>query len=320
MTLGVARHKLRVRLPWGGRADWERTTLDTTALLLVIASALLHAIWNLLLKGAGDRVAFVWWYLLIPMILFAPVALALSGGTLGPMPAASLACGLVSGVLQAAALLAMAWAYGTGDLSVAYPLSRGSAQVLIVILGVALYGEVLSAIGIAGLVLVFVGVYVVFLPSWSRAHLVRPVRQLFSAPSSRAALLAGLTIALYHVLDKRGVLGASKYQYILLLFAADFCTVTVFLFFRRRWHLVWAEWRANRLNIIVAGSLSLISYLLVLFALSRERVAYVGPARNVGIVFSVLLGAILLKERHGRMRVLGSALIVMGLVVAGAGG
>ena len=293
--------------------------MATTALLLVVASGLLHAIWNLLLKKARDRFAFVWWYLLVPLAIFSPMAFVGAGEGNASLTALSLGCGIVSGVLQAANLLAISLAYRSGDLSAAYPLSRGSGQLLTVAMGVGLLGEKLSVLGACGLALVFVGVYVVFLPSLSREALLRPLRMLGSA-SSRAALAAGLMIALYHVIDRVGVRGANQFQYILLLFAADFATVTVVLSLRRRWDLVWDEWRANRLSIIVAGSLSLLSYLLVLFALSRERVAYVGPARNVGIVFSVLLGAIFLRERHGAMRLVGSVLIVGGLVLAGVGG
>ena len=293
--------------------------MTPTALLLVLVSALLHAAWNLLLKRAHDRFAFVWWYLLAPMLLFAPIALALSAWELGPMPLLSLGCGLVSGVFQAANLLAMSVAYRKGDLGVVYPLSRGSGQVLTVALGVIVLGERLTPLGWTGVGLVFVGVYVVFLRSCSGTELLRPLRTLTQG-SSLAALAAGVTIAAYHLIDKVGVKNANRYQYILLLFAADFATVTVFLAFRRRWDLVWAEWRANKASIVAAGSLSLVSYLLVLFALGLAQVAYVGPARNVGIVFSVLLGALLLREKHGAMRIAGSALIVVGLVLASTGG
>ncbi|MBL7222652.1 MAG: EamA family transporter [Candidatus Brocadiae bacterium] len=292
--------------------------MNVTALALVVASALLHAIWNLLLKKANDRVAFVWWYLLVPLVVFAPAA-ALTTGSYGTLALASVGIGIVSGIFQAANLLAMSWAYRDGDLSVVYPLSRGSAQVLIVLLGVGLLGEELSVWGKCGVALVLLGVYVVFLPSLSRRDLLRPVRAL-ALRSSQAALFAGLAIALYHVLDKQGIEGANPFLYICLLYAADLATVSVYLAVRRQWPLVRAEWRANRLAVLIAGPLGLLSYLLVLFALGQERVAYVGPARNAGIVFSVVLGALFLKERHGRMRVVGSALIVAGLALAGAGG
>ncbi|MFW6108806.1 MAG: EamA family transporter [bacterium] len=293
--------------------------MDVVALALVVVSALLHAGWNLLLKGARDRVAFVWWYLLVPMVLFAPLALGLSGWRLGPMPLRSIGLGVVSGMLQAGNLLAMSHAYRRGDLSVVYPLARSLAQVLIVALGVGWLGEELSAVGCVGIALVLVGVYTVFLRSPSAAALLRPFRRLLEG-SSLAALAAGVTIALYHVIDKQAIQGASQYQYILLLFFADFCTVTVVLALRRRWDVVREEWRRNGARIVAAGSLSLVSYLLVLFALSRERVAYVGPARNMGIVFSVLLGALFLRERHGRMRFVGSVLIVAGLALASVAG
>jgi drug/metabolite transporter (DMT)-like permease len=174
-------------------------------------------------------------------------------------------------------------------------------------------------VGLCGLALVLAGVYVVFLPSLSREAVLRPFR-LLAQRSSRAALAAGVAVACYHVIDKVGMRGANPFQYILLLFAADFCAFTGFLALRRRWDLVRTEWRVNRASIAIAGCLSLVSYLLVLFALSRERVAYVGPARNVGIVFSVILGALFLREKHGKMRIIGSALIVGGLALAGAGG
>ena len=316
-TLG--RHRAAPPSAGAGPRAGRWLILGTVALSLVVVSALLHAAWNLLLKRARDRFAFVWWYLLVPMLAFAPIALALSGWRLGPMPLRSLGLGVLSGMLQACALLAMSWAYSRGDLSVVYPLARGVGQVLIVALGVGLLGEELSALGYAGIALVVIGTYVVFLPSASRAALLRPFRLLLDG-SSLAALAAGVTIAAYHLLDKVAIAGANRFQYILVLFAADFATCTVVLCVRRRWDLVWAEWRANRASIVVAGSLSLVSYLLVLFALGVAQVAYVGPARNVGIVFSVLLGALFLQEKHGGMRVVGSALIVGGLALAGAGG
>jgi len=275
--------------------------------------------WNLLLKKANDRMAFVWWYLLIPLVVFSPAAFLSLGGWDSATALRSVGCGVVSGVLQAVCLLAMARAYEEGDLSAVYPLSRGSAQVLIAALGIALLGEQVTALGMGGVALMIAGVYVVFLPSLSRADLFRPFRTL-SQRSSQAALGAGLTIALYHLIDRVGVQGANRIHYILLLFAADFCAFTIFLAVRRRWDLVRAEWRANRPSIILAGCASLVSYLLVLYALSRERVTYVGPARNLGIVFSVVLGAVFLREKHGGMRLLGSALIIAGLVLTGAAG
>jgi len=293
--------------------------VQTTALLLVAASALLHAVWNLLLKKARDRVAFVWWYLLVPLVLFSPAALLSTGGWEAATALRSVGCGVASGVLQAACLLAMALAYEHGDLSAAYPLSRGAAQILIVALGMALLRERVSALGFGAIGLMVAGVYVAFLPSLSRGALFEPLRAL-SHRSARAALGAGLAIALYHLIDRVGVQGANQVHYVLLLFAADLCTVTLFIAFHHHWERVRAEWRLNRRSIVVAGVSSLISYLLVLYALSRERVTYVGPARNLGIVFSVVLGALVLGERHTPMRLAGSVLIITGIAVAAAAG
>jgi drug/metabolite transporter (DMT)-like permease len=288
--------------------------VNVAALVFVLISALLHALWNLLLKRAKDRVSFVWWFLLIPFLLFLPLAVWVLRDTTSGLPPRALAIGLVSGVVQGVALLAMTWAYRSGDLSVVYPLSRGSAQVLIVLLGVILLREHVTTLGVCGLGLVFVGVYVVFLRSFSQDALTRPFR-LIAGRSSLASLFAGVMIATYHLLDRVGVQDANKHYYILLLFAADLTIFTGFVALRGRWDLLWVEWRTNRVAIALAGSLSLLSYLLVLFALSLERVSYVGPARNMSIVFGVLLGAFFLRERHGRMRLLGSILILSGILI-----
>lgn len=73
--------------------------------------------------------------------------------------------------------------------------------------------------------------------------------------------------------------------------------------------------RLNYLPIIVAGLLTYLAYGLVLTAFSWSRVSYVAPAREVGIVFGVLMGVFILKEPFGRGRLIGSSIMVLGLVL-----
>ena len=132
---------------------------------------------------------------------------------------------------------------------------------------------------------------------------------------TRYAILTGLTIASYAIIDKRGVDHVEPFLY--MYFMTLGCAVGLTPYSLRQWGLAGAarEWRANAGPIVAAGILTFLAYGLVLTAFSLSRVSYVAPAREVGIVLGVLLGVLFLKEPFGRGRLLGSGFIVTGLVL-----
>ena len=161
---------------------------------------------------------------------------------------------------------------------------------------------------------IIIGIYVV--SWWGR------FREVLTAPLSflrdggiRYALLTGLTITIYTLVDKRGVQHVQPILYMYLLTLGVAAGLAPYILRNYGWAPVLQEWRAHAWPIVVAGLLVFAAYGLALTAFSLSRVSYVAPAREVSIVVGVLAGVLILKEPFGRGRLLGSAMIVLGLVL-----
>ncbi|HEY7061008.1 MAG TPA: EamA family transporter [Chloroflexota bacterium] len=280
------------------------------ALGLVLLAACVHASWNLLAKQAHDKLAFLWASALVSAIVYAPLGLWLL--VTHPLPAAGWAIVGGSSLLEAAYYWGLAQAYRHGDLSLVYPIARGTAPLLVPILAAVFLGERLSAVGAGGVVLVVGGVLTLHLPALS----LRGVRALAGAAGqlgTRYALLTGVFIASYSTLDKRGVALVQPALYAYLLFCGITVTLVPLLLGLRT--KVGLEWRQSRRSILLVGLLGPCSYGLVLAALTLAPVSYVSPAREVSVVIAALLGAYVLHEPYGRQRLVGSALIAAGLAL-----
>jgi len=138
---------------------------------------------------------------------------------------------------------------------------------------------------------------------------------LLRNPGTRYAILTGLTIATYAIVDKRGVSHVQPFLYMYLMILG--CALGLAPYVLSNWEarVIGAEWRANPRAIIAAGLLTFLGYGLVLTAFSMSRVSYVAPAREGGIVLGVLMGVFILKEPFGMDRIVGSIVIVAGVVL-----
>tara|TARA_B100001179_G_scaffold35080_1_gene22065 strand:- start:37 stop:450 length:414 start_codon:yes stop_codon:yes gene_type:complete len=131
----------------------------------------------------------------------------------------------------------------------------------------------------------------------------------------RYAVLTGLTIAAYSIVDKEGVSHVQPLLYMYFLGTGTAVMLAPYILAQKGAAAVKAEWRANALPITVAGLLTFAAYGLALTAFSLSRVSYVSPAREVGIVIGVMMGVFLLKEPFGGGRMLGSSFVVGGVVM-----
>jgi drug/metabolite transporter (DMT)-like permease len=204
--------------------------------------------------------------------------------------------------------------YARADLSLVYPIARGMGPALVPIIGALLLKEVITLPAIAGITCVVVGIFTVYWWGNFMEILHDPLR-IFKESGSRFALLTGMVIAAYSVWDKVGVSYVTPflYQYFLILGSALFLTPYIW-----RFHGIGAiriETTKKFKSIVLSGLLMFLSYGLILFALQFTRVSYVAPAREVGIVIGVLYGSLLLKEPFGKGRIIGSSLIIAGLVL-----
>ena len=165
----------------------------------------------------------------------------------------------------------------------------------------------------AGIGAVVVGIYTVYW--WGQfSRIFREPFRLVNEAGTRYALLTGLVIAAYSVWDKVGVEHVEPFAYMYLMSAGSALFLAPYMLKTHGGRVIRAQWRGASGRIIPVALLMFLAYGLVLSAFRLSPVSYVAPSREVGIVIGVLLGAVLLKEPFGTGRLLGSSLIVLGLV------
>ena len=183
---------------------------------------------------------------------------------------------------------------------------------LVPILAVVILSESVAPLAIAGIVAIVLRIYTV---SWwgNFGSVIRDPLAMLKTPGIRYAILTGLTIASYALIDKRGVGHVQPFLYMYLMTLGSALGLSLYVLQKWGTAVVAREWRANSGSIVLASILVFLAYGLVLTVFSLSRVSYVAPAREAGIVIGVLMGVFLLKEPFGRGRLLGSGFIVIGV-------
>ncbi|MCF8109441.1 MAG: DMT family transporter [Desulfohalobiaceae bacterium] len=283
------------------------------ALIMVLAAAFFHAGWNYLAKKSRKKLVFIWWFLLVAMALYLPMFSYFFPGN--PIPPQGWACIATTGVLHFLYFWFLGGAYERGDLSLVYPISRGSGPLFVPFLAVLFLQEHLSVLGVTGIALIVAGIYMTHLKSFSPKSFAEPFLCLREG-GTVWALCTGGTIALYSLVDKAGVQFVSPPVYIYLMVVITWLLLTPVVLSTNRRHIL-LEWQENRGTILIVGLLVLGTYLTILFALQMAKVSYVVAVREVSIVFSVLYGILRLGEKHGMQKILGASLIATGVVCIG---
>ncbi len=286
--------------------------MDTLALLLIVFSALMHALWNLLVKQSRDKTIFIWWMFFCSFALMSLFMFG-SGRALPELSPRSL-------LLAAAAAICFVlyhWftgvAYRQGDLSMTYPLAQTS-MLYVPIWGVLLLGETLSLEGLAGILLIVMGAYCIQLRSLQTSEIFRPFTQLGDR-SVQAALLAGFIYSIGAILDKTGVDDYSAYHftYVLVFFMLSIMSLNLLRpCYRGR---VLEEWRQSRKLVLWSGPVMLASFLSFRFGLQLAPVSYAVPVRQVSLLIGVLIGILFLSESFGRIRLASTSLILVGVLL-----
>ena len=286
--------------------------MDTLALTLIVFSALMHALWNLLVKQSRDKTIFIWWMFLCS---FSIMSLFMFGSGLG-LPVLS-ARSLLLAVSAAVCFVLYHWftgvAYRDGDLSLTYPLAQTS-MLYVPIWGVLLLGESLSSFGIAGILLIVMGAYCIQLRQLSASEMFRPFSQLGNR-SVQAALLAGFLYSIGAIIDKTGVDSYSAYHftYVLVFFMLSIMSLNLLRSgYRGR---ILEEWRQSRKLVLWSGPVMLASFLSFRFGLQLSPVSYAVPVRQVSLLIGVLIGLLFLGESCGRIRLASSGLILAGVAL-----
>lgn len=272
--------------------------MPASALALALGAAFLHAFWNLLVARAPDIQATTAVALLVGIVAFAPVAALTWEADSEVVPFL-----VVTSLLQLAYFVLLTAAYGRTDLSFVYPIARGSAPVIVLVVALAALGEAASLSQVVGVLVVAGGVL-----------LVRGVSGRASATDLGLALAVGGCIAAYTLVDSRGIQHASPivYQELSMIPAA-----LGFLFLTTRRRGPGAVRQALGPASAAAGLATFGAYILVLAALSRAPAASVAAVRETSVVIATLLAVPLLHERVGPARIAGAVLVVAGVLLLG---
>jgi uncharacterized membrane protein len=299
--------------------------VDPVVFALIAIAAVLHVTWNVLLKTAGEPLRAATVGMIAGAIVLIPGAFI--GWSVIGRPAIApqaFAFGLVSGVLEAIYFVFLSAAYRRGDLSVVYPIARGSATFLAVLVGVAILGERLGTLGVIGVSCLLAG----FL--W----LQRPWRALGLGPGNRGAmdpavgfaLVTGVMIATYSAVDRVGTRQTEPWIYAAILWTTTAVVLIV-------WSVVRGSPRGatpdqfttrNVARASLGGLLTVAAYLCILVAFTLAPLTAVAPLRESAIVLASGWGALRLGEAEGRReaasRIAAATLIVVGALLLGLEG
>jgi drug/metabolite transporter (DMT)-like permease len=293
--------------------------VDPLVFGLVAGAAVLHVAWNVLLKTAGDPLRAAAIGMTSAAAVIVPAA-AIGWVVIGrpPIPPEAIGLSILSGVLEAAYFGFLAAAYRRGDLSVVYPIARGTAPLLAVAVGIGVLGERLGPAGITGVGFLLVGLLTLQRP-WRFLRLAN--RGPGSGdPAVMFALATGVMIAAYSAVDRVGARLVEPWLYAGLIWASCMVFLWAYVWFRR------TVLRApdptgpfDRRRAAIGGWITLSAYLLILAAFSVAPLTAVAPLRESAIVLASGWGTMRLGEGRDRRetirRIVASALVVAGAIL-----
>jgi len=277
--------------------------MSTSLLLIILLAALIHAIWNFFAKKTGGSLTVLWLGAMVSTLWMTPIAVGVQAGRSFSMHGLYIA--LVSGCVHTVYWWSLAHMYRRGDISLSYPIARGTG-VLGAALGSTLFlHEPLSLAGAAGIALVCAGVFAL---GFQRR--IEPVRTRVVL----LALLTGLSITSYVLLDDHGVNYMAPPVYLAIETGVGVLILLIVGWRRLRASASKAYRRYER-TVWIVGFGSPLTYLIILYAYSRGPVGYVVAAREFSVVFAALLGARFLKEHISARRWAGIILVAGGMVM-----
>lgn len=271
----------------------------------VLAAALLHATWHALVKSSGERV-----------IALAGMSLVSGALAFAALPFVALPRAAVLGVIAFSVVLhigyklALAYLYDKADLSRGYPLARGITPILALLLAFGFLAETPSTVTLMGVLAISVGIGGLVFERGAK---------VLSLAATAAALAAGAAVAAYSALDAYGVrLNGDWFSFTAWLVACDSGLFVVYALVSRG-RAATATWRSEWGRTLTSGLLGSVAFCVFLWALGRAEVGAVSALRETSMMFSALIGAVVLKEKMSAARVLAVAVVLGGTAAIALG-
>ncbi|MDP1882629.1 MAG: DMT family transporter [Bradyrhizobium sp.] len=276
--------------------------IETHVLLIVLFAAVLHATWNGLVKGASDKV------ISMTAVVLGHVPIALLVLPFVPLPDAASFPYIVGGAaLHVGYQLFLLWAYRHGDLTQVYPIARGTAPLIVAACSVLIFRETLSTLQLIGITTIGCGIMSLVL--------VRGSQGLHNPRGAALALITGCFVAGYSMVDGYGARAAGTpvgfYAWETMLNAATFALIIA----TTSPGTLRTTIRSHKKMMAVGGGASFLAYALVVWAFTQAPIAVVTALRETSIVFALLIGVFLLKERLNLVKLVSAMLTMLGALM-----
>ncbi|GKS83299.1 DMT family transporter [Acidovorax sp. SUPP1855] len=289
------------------------------AFALILLAGLIHACWNIAAKKAGGDSRFAFFTSVLMMLGWAPLGWWLGGDAVPEWGAKEWGFVVASGLLHVAYYVILLRGYRQADLTVVYPLARGSGPLMSSLVAITFLGEQISLLGGLGIAGVVGGVFLIAGgPALLRAAHDPAARQRVHA-GIRYGVLTGAFIASYTVVDGYAV-KVLRMSPILVDYMGNFVRVAVLApVVLRDLPAARVLWRVQWRFALLVAAVSPVAYVLVLYAMQEAPLSHVAPAREVSMLFAALIGGHLLGEGDRAARIAGAVLIAAGVTALALG-
>ncbi len=282
-------------------------------------AGVIHASWNIAAKKANGDARFAFQSGVFLMVVWAPLGIALGWHVVPLWGATEWGFVLLSGVLHVVYYVILLRGYRKSDLTVVYPLARGSGPLMSSLFAILFLGEHITLTGLGGIAGVVLGVFLVAGGPrlWRATHDAAQQQRVHKG--IRYGVLTGLFIAAYTVTDSYAVKWLAMSP-ILLDYFGNFVRVLLLVpaALQDRAETV-RLWRAQWKYALLVAAISPISYVLVLYAVQQAPISHVAPAREVSMLFAALIGGHLLREGDRLLRLVGACCIAAGVIALALG-
>ena len=291
--------------------------METSAILLVLLSAALYALCDFFTKKSGDKQIFVWWYNIFFLIFFSPLFayLVIKSDFFylrNLEQIYTLFLGIISGPFYCIYWFFLSKAYDYNNLSRVNPVVN-STPALTLVFATLFFGQTVYLLETVGIIILVIGIYIIHLKSLSPDSFMWPIF-VFREKALRFTFLALLAAAVYSLFSLDGFCDI-RFT-IIYIYLSSFCAFILFSFYiiyAKTWSEFKKEWKMDKKSIVLNGFLVIASYALILIAFTFSKVSYVFGLRQISVVFAVLLGGHVLKEKHKNIRLLAATLIFIGV-------
>jgi len=278
---------------------------------LIILSAFIHPLWNMLLKRSEDKVVFYLNIHLIFTVLFSFILF------IYPVKSIDLrGWGFIvfSALAHFLYQIFLCRTYELGDMSLTYPIIR-SSPVFVAIMAILFLKEIPSFGAVIGILCVVFGVNLINQEGLSFRNMLKPFNRM-RFKVMLFALITCIWSAVYSIVDKKGVLGMSPILFFYMFFAlSGFLFVGYLLCFKKRRANYWRILKKDKYKITLASILEFSSYVLILYAFRISKVSYIVALRQISVIIGAVYGVIFLKEHYGKIRIIASCVIFMGIFI-----